>query len=134
VWDLASEDGRLLNTLEGHTSPVSSVAVTPDGTKIVSGSYDNTIRVWDIASGGGRLLNTLEGHSSPVMSVAITPDGTKIVSGSRDRTIKVWDLNNGSTIFGCKFDSTVSTIAISNNKNTMAVGDSNGGVYVIDFI
>ena len=77
MWDIASAGGRLLNTLEGHTSSVSSVAITPDGTKIVSGSYDKTIKVWDIASAGGRLLNTLEGHTGSVSSVAITPDGTK---------------------------------------------------------
>ena len=133
VWDIAS-GGRLLNTLKGHTSYVNSVAITPDGTKIVSGSRDNTIKVWDIASGGGRLLNTLEGHSSPVSSVAITPDGTKIVSGSYDNTIKVWDLNIGSSIFTCKFDSEIYTIAISNNKNTIAIGDSNSGVYAIDIL
>jgi len=86
--------------LEGHNDYVESVAITPDGTKIVSGSDDNKIKVWDIASTGGRLLNTLEGHTSSVSSVAITPDGTKIVSGSWDNTIKVWDLNTGSNIFG----------------------------------
>jgi WD40 repeat protein len=113
--------------LEGHTSSFQSVAITPDGTKIVSGSYDKTIKVWDIAS--GRLLNTLEGHTSYVQSVAVTPDGTKIVSGSGDNTIRVWDLNNGSNIFTAKFDSPISAIAISQNKIIMVIGDSNGGIY-----
>jgi tetratricopeptide (TPR) repeat protein len=48
VWDLNT--GKLLSTLEGHTGPVYSVAISPDNTKIVSGSGDNTIRVWDLQS------------------------------------------------------------------------------------
>ena len=81
----------------------------------------------------GRLLNTLEGHTSSVSSVAITPDGTKIVSGSWDNTIKVWDLNNGSNTFSSKFDSSIISIAISTKKrNIMAIGNSNGDVYVMN--
>ena len=111
MWDFASGGGHLVNTLEGHTSSVSSVAITPDGTKIVSGSYDNTIKVWDIAS--GRLLNTLEGHTSSVSSVTITPR-YKIVSASYDNTIKVWDIVSGrlvNTLEG--HTSSVSSVAIT---------------------
>ena len=70
---------------------VNAVAITPDGTKIVSGSSDNTIKVWDLST--GKDLLTLKGHKDIVDAVAITPDGTKIVSGSVDKTIKVWDFN-----------------------------------------
>ena len=97
LWAKVRDKSAVIRTLDGHTSGVNSVAITPDGTKIVSGSSDHTIKVWDIASTGGRLLNTLEGHSSSVSSVAITPDGPKIVSGSWDKTIKVWDLNMDQT-------------------------------------
>ena len=132
MWDVAL--GRLLNTLEGHYSSVNSVAVTPDNTKIVSGSSDYTIKVWDLTA-SRRLLNTMEGHSSYVNSVAVTPDGTKIVSGSDDKTVKVWDLNNGLNTFSSKFDSEIPSIAISNKKrNIMAVGDSNGEVYVMNIV
>jgi WD40 repeat protein len=91
VWDLNT--GRLLNTLEGHSDDISSVATSSDNSKIVSGTYDNTIKVWDLNT--GRLLNTLEGHTSPVSSVAISSDNSKIVSGSDDCTLTVWDLNTG---------------------------------------
>ena len=126
VWDIASAGGRLLNTLEGHTGSVSSVAITPDGTKIISGSYDNTIKVWDFASGGGHLVNTLEGHTSSVSSVAITPDGTKIVSaGSEDKTIKVWDIASGgghlvNTLEG--HTSSVSSVAITPDGTKIVSG------------
>ena len=78
VWDL--ESGRLLRSLEGHTSEVNAVALTADG-RIVSGSWDNTIKVWDLES--GRLLRSLAGHADSVRTVALTADG-RIVSGSDD--------------------------------------------------
>jgi len=77
--------GTHLNTLNGHSDWVLSVAFSPDGTRIVSGSKDNTLRLWDAVSGAG--LNTLNGHSNWVLSVAFSLDGTRIVSGSNDNTL-----------------------------------------------
>ena len=72
-----------LAVLKGHINSVTSVAFSPDGKKIVSGSYDQTIRVWD-AETGKEIIQPLEGHSGYVNSVAFSPDGKKIVSGSYD--------------------------------------------------
>ena len=69
----------------GHTSAVISVVFSPDGTRIVSGSYDNTVRVWD-ADGGVQIGSPFQGHTGWVKSVAFSPDGTRIVSGSEDNT------------------------------------------------
>ena len=85
-----------LKTLEGHSNYVRSVAYSPDGTKIISGSEDNTIKIWDANT--GECLKTLEGHSNYVNSVAFSPDGTKIISGSNDDTIKIWDANTGECL------------------------------------
>ncbi|KAF8592923.1 WD40 repeat-like protein, partial [Ceratobasidium sp. AG-I] len=76
---------------EGHTSGVMSVGFSPDGTRIVSGSLDDTIRVWDARS-GVLVTEPFEGHTSGVNSVGFSLDGTRIVSGSRDHTIRVWDV------------------------------------------
>ena len=70
------------------------MAYSPDGTRIVSGSEDNTLKVWDAAT--GRATLTLTGHVNMVTSVADSPDGTRIVSGSWDKTLKVWDAATSS--------------------------------------
>ena len=80
-------------TLGGHEDAVTSVAFSPDGTRIVSGSDDETVKVWDAATGENTL--TLPGHNEAVSSVAFSTDGTRIASGSDDNTVKVWDAATG---------------------------------------
>ena len=70
-----------------------AVALTPDGKRAVSASYDRTLKVWELDS--GRLLRTLEGHKALVNAVALTPDGKRAVSASFDRTLKIWELDSG---------------------------------------
>jgi WD40 repeat protein len=77
--------------LFGGKSEVWCVAVTADGRRAVSGSWDATVRVWDLDA--GRCLATLEGHTSTVWGVAVTSDGRRAVSGSDDGTLRVWDLD-----------------------------------------
>ncbi|MDH6104620.1 trypsin-like peptidase domain-containing protein, partial [Anabaenopsis tanganyikae CS-531] len=86
----------LVKTLTGHSSFVDSVAFSPDGKTLASGSWDDTIKLWDVAT--GRSIATLTGHSGSVNSVAFSPDslrgaaiGKTLASGSRDNTIKLWD-------------------------------------------
>ena len=76
--------------LQGHTSWARSVAFSPDGTRIVSGSQDKTVRVWDTER-GVQIGSPLQGHTSYVTSVAFSPDGTRLVSGSDDNTVRVWN-------------------------------------------
>jgi WD40 repeat protein len=82
--------------LNGHSSWVDAVAISQDGQTLVSGSYDNTIKLWDLPT--GQSVYTLVGHSSTVHSVAISADKKTVVSGSDDGTIKVWNTATGELI------------------------------------
>jgi WD40 repeat protein len=114
-------------TIEGHSLIVTSVAITSDNNKIVSGSGDNTIKVWDMNTVG--LLSALEGHTSRVTSIATTTENSKIVSGSYDNTIKIWDLRQGKCFLTYRFDLPIPSIALSKSRNFMALGDSSGNLY-----
>jgi WD40 repeat protein len=94
LWDVAT--GSLVRTLTGHTAAVRSVAFSPDGRLLASGSHDHTIKLWDVATGS--LVRTLTGHTSLVNSVAFSPDGRLLASGSHDHTIKLWDVATGSLV------------------------------------
>jgi WD40 repeat protein len=83
-----------LQTLEGHSSIVSSVAFSHDSTQLASASYDNTVKIWDASSGA--CLQTLEGHSSSVRSVAFSHDSKRLASASNDNTVKIWDASSGA--------------------------------------
>jgi len=78
-----------LQTLEGHSWGVTSVAFSHDDKRLASASSDNTVKVWDAAS--GKCLQTLEGHSDWVTSVAFSHDDKHLASASGDNTVKVWD-------------------------------------------
>ncbi|MHC5744904.1 MAG: WD40 domain-containing protein [Nostoc sp.] len=85
-----------VNTLEGHSSKVISVAYSPNGQQIASASWDKTIKIWDVSS--GQLLKTLTGHSSEVISVVYSPNGQQLASASWDKTIKIWDVSSGQLL------------------------------------
>ncbi|OJJ65577.1 hypothetical protein ASPBRDRAFT_201704 [Aspergillus brasiliensis CBS 101740] len=110
-----------MQTLEGHSGWVYSVAFSGDGQLLASGSKDSTIKLWDAAT--GTLKHTLEGHSWSVTSVAFSNNGQLLASGSDDSTIKLWDTATGAlkhTLEG--HSEMVHSVAFSNNGQLLASG------------
>ena len=118
-----------LNT--GHRGAITSVAFSPDGNTIASGSHDNTIRLWDANTGSQKLKLTK--HWDDVNNVTFSPDGNTIASGSDDDTIRLWDANTGAqklTLQG--HGGNVYSVAFSPDGNTIASGDQNDNVILWD--
>jgi WD40 repeat protein len=94
VWNVA--DGTLVRSWAGHADAIYSVAVSPDGKLLVTGSYDQKIILWNIAD--GTQVRILEGHNGAVFALAFRPDGKVLASGSADRTVKLWDVATGKRL------------------------------------
>lgn len=86
-------DGKLLGEMKGHANAVLTYAFSPDGTRIATGSRDQTVRLWDGAD--GKLVAILRGHRGAVSQVRFSPDGKRLISGSEDKTVRLWDANDG---------------------------------------
>lgn len=101
VWQAYVQDATLsgvnfAGAMEGHDSMVVSVMFSPDGTRLISGSHDQTVRLWEVST--GECLKVLQGHDNWVWSVAFSPDGHSIASASQDETIKLWDAKTGDCL------------------------------------
>ncbi|MBD2520655.1 trypsin-like peptidase domain-containing protein [Nostoc sp. FACHB-973] len=117
------------NGLSGLEGLVRSIAISPDGKTLASGSDDKTIKIWNIAT--GQEIRTLNGHSDSVISVAISPDGKTLVSGSSDKTIKIWNIATGQEIRTLNGHSKlVWSVAISPDGITLASGSNDNTIKI----
>ncbi len=81
--------------LKGHTSQITSLAFSPDGMKLYSGSIDQSIRCWNVATGETEQVFNVLGSSAGVTSLAVSGDGTKLICGCLDATARVFNVQTG---------------------------------------
>jgi guanine nucleotide-binding protein subunit beta-2-like 1 protein len=124
--------GKPYKSLHGHNHFVSSLALNSDNTKLVSGSWDKTIRLWDIPSSKSDLI--FKGHTKDVLSVAFSHDERLIFSGSMDNSLKYWNTKGELRYDNNQFNGWVSCILnISKGKtNYIAVGCWDGTVKILN--
>lgn len=124
--------GPLIRTLSDHTGAINVAVLTPDGSKLISGSDDRTLKVWDVDASKkrGALLHTLEGYSDWVRALVLTPDGKRAISGSDDHTLEIWGVETGQLLATFTADWPITTLIVSPSGETIVAGDQGAGAYV----
>jgi WD40 repeat protein len=124
-------------TLTGHTGEVLSIAISPDGQTLVSGSRDNTVKIWNLKT--NELITTLpkqannktrDGYPVGVNSVAISSDGQTLVSGRWDNIIEIWNLKTRQrkNIIYLNVANSLESVAISPDGQTVVSGSEDGTI------
>jgi WD40 repeat protein len=132
LWDVATRQA-LGPPLAGHTNVVTSVAFSPDGRLLASGSWDNTIMFWDIAT--RRAIDApLAGHTNVVTSVAFSPDGRLLASGSQDKTVILWDVatRRATDTLRDGHINSIRAVAFSPNGTLLATGSVDSTIRLWD--
>ena len=118
-------------TFTGHSHYVYSVAASPDGKCLASGSDDNTVIIWDANSGAK--LKILEGHEKTVTSVSWSPDGKYLASSSWDKTVIIWDAESGACMLILEgHPSWVNSVCWSPDGKYLASGSEDKTVIIWD--
>ncbi|KAJ3299259.1 hypothetical protein HDU76_006362, partial [Blyttiomyces sp. JEL0837] len=120
--------GSHLQFFLGHAAEFRFVSFSPNGEKLMSTSWDKTIRLWDVAT--GKELYSLEGHEEKIHSACMTHDGKLIASGSDDGSIVFWDVGTGKMLDWLEYES--HAIAFSPDSTELAVACSDRVVRIFD--
>ena len=116
-------------TFIGHTDTVESVAFSPDGKYVLTGSDDKTAKLWDAASGAE--VRTFSGHTAKVESVAFSPDGNYVLTGSADNSAKLWDAATGALVRTFSEQTSTVRTSVEMKRSSHSVAFSPDGKYVL---
>lgn len=138
VWDLVTRDSTLLY---GHTDDVVTVAFSPipHDHRVVSGSFDGTVRIWD-ASSGQPVGDPLKGHTDSVLCVAFSPDGSYVASGADDGTVRIWEVKTPwdakmlGRVFGAAYRASILSVAFSPSGKRVVASATDGAIWVWDIL
>jgi cytochrome c len=113
--------------LDGHTDPIASVAVSPDGTLLASASWDHTVRLWPLNGGSRRVF---DGNSQNVNCVAFSPDGRELMSVGYDTTLRIWRISDDGDAILRNLPTPLNSVAVAPDGEIAAAG-ADGKVYFL---
>jgi len=124
IFDTASK--TISHRLVGHTSRVYTARFSPDDSKVLTVSFDGTVRTWDSKTGAP--IHTLQ-HDSWVSDAEFSPDGNRIISGGNDRALHVWDTDSGQELLALgNHNSSVFRTIFTQKGRTIVTMDGSGTV------
>jgi WD40 repeat protein len=129
VWDATT--GAFIRSLPGHGGPASRVAFSPDGKRLASAGWDQTVKLWDVATGAE--VQTLAGHTDYIESVTFSHDGRRLASADESGVVRVWDVAAGRESFALRGHTRfLQDLAFSPDSSRLASAGAEGVIKVWD--
>ena len=127
IFLLNPSTGRAILFL-GHEGNITSIAITPDGRRGISGSLDGTLRVWDLST---RQCTAVLEHGQKVRALSVSADGSLVLSAGEDAIVKLWDLNHVECVAAFHAGDEITCLSQLTTSGTFACGTRSGEIIVI---